>query len=80
MDSKQMSDKVEAALNRVLPHLDGHSDGDLLVEWVVVAYVANPDKEEGSGYPMLYSNGTMPTYRVRGLLSTAMIHLNDAEE
>lgn len=74
---KEQSDKVERVLNEVLPELEGHSEGDLLVDWIVVAYVTNPDKEEGSGYPMLYSNGDMPTYRARGLLITGMIALED---
>ncbi len=74
------SDLIEMALTEVLKNLDGHTDGDILVEWVLVAYVSNPDEEKGSGYPMLYSNGDIPTYRARGLLHTALLHLEDPDE
>jgi hypothetical protein len=77
MNSKELSDKLEKVLNEVLPEVEGHSDGDLLIDWIVVAYVTNPDKEEESGYPMLYSNGDMPMYRARGLLSTGLNALNN---
>lgn len=78
MANNEASDLIEVALNKALQHIEGHEDGDLLVEWVLVAYVANPDEEKGGGYPMLYSNGNIPTYRARGLLETGLIRL--AEE
>ncbi len=65
------SDGIEAAINAALPNLDGHEDGDMLIEWVVVAYVENASSDE-AGYPMLYSNGEMPSHRVRGLLETGL--------
>jgi hypothetical protein len=71
MSMKESSDKVEAVLNTVLAEMEDYEEGDILVEWVVVAYVANPDDTKNSAYPMLYSNGEMPTHRVRGLLATA---------
>lgn len=80
MNSKEISDKLEKVLNEVLPEIEGHSDGDFLIDWIVVAYVTNPDKEEGSGYPMLYSNGDMPMYRARGLLSTGLNALNNTAD
>lgn len=72
MDAKERSDVVESALLRVLTEDDDYEEGDVLIEWILVAYVTNPDEEKMSAYPILMSNGTMPTYRVRGLLSVAL--------
>jgi len=80
VDYKETSDKIEAVLNSVLPELDDHRDGDILVDWVVVAYVTNPDEDEKSAYPMLFSNGRMPTYRAMGLLRIGQVSmLNDLD-
>jgi hypothetical protein len=68
MANSKESDLVEAALNEAIKDLDGYKDGDLLVDWAVVCFVAGPDKEAGSGYPMLFSNGDLPNYRAKGLL------------
>jgi hypothetical protein len=76
MANNQASDKIEAAINEGLKSNEGHVEGDLLIEWVVIAYVTNPDQEEGSGYPMFFSNGDIPTYRARGLLETALLKLH----
>jgi hypothetical protein len=72
MDDREMSNVVEAALNSIVPEMGDYVDGDLLVDWVVVAYVTNPDEEKTSAYPMLYANGHMPTYRAIGLLRTGL--------
>ncbi len=74
---KAASDRIEQTLNEVLPTLEDHEEGDLLVEWMLIAYVDNADQEKESAYPMLYSNGNMPTYRARGLLATALNDLSD---
>lgn len=75
MANNQASDIVEKALNEVIHLIEDHEDGDLLVDWVVVAYVTNSDPEKTSGYPMIFSNGDMPTYRARGLLTTGLLKL-----
>lgn len=77
MANNEASDLVEAALNEALKTMEDHDDGDLLVEWVVVAYVSNPNEEKLSGYPMIYSNGNIPTYRARGLLTTGLLGLEE---
>lgn len=72
---REDSTKIEKVLQEVMFEMDDSEEGDLLIEWVVVAYVTNPDDEKNSAYPMLYSNGEMPTYRARGLLETGLIML-----
>jgi hypothetical protein len=76
MEAKEVSNRVESVLNEVLSEYEDHEDGDILVDWIVVAYVTNPDSEKESAYPMLFSNGEMPTYRARGLLTTGLVYLN----
>ena len=75
---RESSDSIEAALVEAIQHLDGHEDGDILVEWVAVCYVTNID-EDMSGYPILVSNNDMPTYRLRGLLHTALVKMDSPE-
>lgn len=75
MTAREQSAKVEAVLNEVLSEQEDWEEGDILVDWVVVCYLANPDKDLGGSYPMLFSNGEMPTYRIRGLLKTAMMQV-----
>jgi hypothetical protein len=73
MANSRASDLVEAALNEAIPLLEDHEEGDMLVEWVAIAYVSNPGKDElDSAYPMLYSNGNMPSHAARGLLTTGL--------
>lgn len=76
MANNLASDIVEKALNEVIHLIEDHEDGDILIDWVVVAYVANADTEKTSGYPMIFSDGNMPTYRARGLLTTALLKLD----
>jgi hypothetical protein len=78
-EEKEVSNLVEAVLTNALSYMEDHEEGDFLVDWVVVAYVTNPDKEKRSGYPMLFSNGEMPNYRARGLLHTALLNLDEEE-
>ena len=79
MDAKEASNLIEATLTEAVQHIEDHEDGDLLLDWVVVAFVANPDKEKRSGYPMFFPNGEMPDYRARGLLHTALLCIGDEE-
>ena len=72
---KKNADKVEKLLQEVISDMEDTEDGDLLLDWIVIAYVDNPDDEKNSAYPMLYSNGEMPTYRARGLLDTGLVLL-----
>ena len=72
MTDRDVSSEIESAISKVMATQEGYQEGDLLVEWVVVAYVTNPDKEEGDAYPIFYSNGEIPTYRARGLLHTGL--------
>ncbi len=76
MANNKASDIVEKALNEVLHLIEDYEEGDVLVDWVVVAFVANPDAEKNSGYPMIFPNGEMPLYRARGLLGTALVKLD----
>ena len=77
MTGKEASDLIEAALNQAIESNEGYDPGDILLDWVVVAYVANPDEEKGGGYPLFYSNGEMPRYRVKGLLTEGLAHVDD---
>lgn len=78
MDRDEISAKIEQVLNTVISEMEDHEDGDFLVDWIVVAYVTNTDSERGDAYPMLYSNGIMPTYKARGLLTTGLMFLDNA--
>ena len=69
------SDLIEAAIVEAMTELEGHKDGDVLVDWIVVAFADNPDEEEGVAYPMFYSNGNMAKYKARGLLVTGLTEL-----
>lgn len=75
MANNEASDQIEMAINKAMPTLEDYEEGDILVEWVVIAYTNNPDKEKGGAYPTFYSNGDIPTYRARGLLETALLSL-----
>lgn len=72
MSDKEASDKIEVALQSVLPEQEGYEEGDIIVEWALIAYVTNPDSEKLSGYPLLYSNGELATHRAIGLFQTAL--------
>lgn len=76
MDKVEASGEVEQVLNKVISELDGWEEGDMLVDWIVIAYTSNPDSEKQDAYPMLFANGDMATYRARGLLTTGMLYLD----
>lgn len=78
MANSPASDIVEEAIQKALPMMGDYKEGDILVDWVVVAYCANADNETGGAYPMLYSTGSMPEYKALGLLNTAqLLHQKD---
>lgn len=75
--NNEASDLIEKALNEALKLMfDDHRDGDILHQWVIIGHVSNIDSEAGDGYPMLFSNGHIPTYAARGLLHTGLMMLN----
>ena len=86
MNGKEASDIIEAAINQALVSNEDHDENDMLVDWVVLSFVANPDTEKGGAYPMFVSNGNMPTYRVIGLLHAGLLayeqfsELNEGED
>ncbi len=57
--------------------VDDYEEGDVLVDWVLVAFAVNHNDEKGHSYPTLFSNGDLPKYRARGLLATALINLDN---
>lgn len=79
MDGKEASDIIEKALTEVISQEEDTEEGDMLVEWAVIAYVSNPASEKGSAYPMYFSNGEIPTYRARGLFVTALKYFENVE-
>lgn len=81
MANNEHSDGIEKAILEGMAANEGYTEGDMLVEWVVVAYVTNPS-ESTDAYPMFFSNGSIPTYRARGLLHTGlkMIELPENDE
>jgi hypothetical protein len=76
MTAKEVSDKIEEAINQVISEFGDYREGDLLGDWVLVAHTSNPDKDKGGSYNMIYSNGDIATYKAKGLLSTAMVYLD----
>jgi hypothetical protein len=78
MANNPTSDKIESVINEHIVTMDGHRDGDILVEWAVICFVTNQDEEKGDAYPIVFSNGRMPTYRARGLFHTALKGLDDS--
>lgn len=76
MEEKDASNAIESILSQVLTERNGWEEGDVLIDWALVAYVTNADPETKSAYPMLFANGEIPTYRARGLFHTALIYLD----
>lgn len=77
MANDEQSDAIEEAIKKALPSIEGHKDGDMLIDWVLVAYVDNPDDSQMGAYPMFYSNGEMPNYHAVGLLTVGLSCLNE---
>lgn len=76
MAHNEASNQIEKVLNEAIAEMEDYEDGDILVEWAVVCFVTNPNQDKEDSYPMLFSNGTIPTYRARGLFTTAMKFLD----
>ena len=76
MDTNEVSEIIEEALNKVLPEVGGYNEHDILSEWIVVAYIDNPEDFEHTGCTTFCSHGAMPRHRARGLLYTALVHFN----
>ena len=73
MEPNEASNLIEEALEEALKLVfEDHEVGDLLHEWIIVAHVANVDRDKGDGYPMLVSNGNIPKHSARGLLHTGL--------
>ena len=68
MANNEVSDHIEEALGEVMHLLEDHEEGDMIIEWVLIAHLTNPEGEKGSQYPVLVSNGLIPTHRLKGLL------------
>lgn len=77
MTDKEESNKIEQAIVESFENDEDCREGDILVEWVMIAFATNPDESLGDGYLIRYSNGHIPVYRARGLLHQALIALDD---
>ncbi len=82
MANDEASDLIEAALNEAfkLNFYDDLKEGDILNEWMLIGHLSNVNESDGHAYPILYSNGSMPTHVVRGLLYTALKLLDDPDD
>lgn len=72
MDALEASNKIEAALNEVIKEHEDARNGDVLMDWILIAQISNPDPEAGTGYPMFVANNDMAIHRVVGLLDIAL--------
>lgn len=72
MTREEASDLIEAAILQAMTTMEGYDSNDVVVDWVAIAYVANPDSNKG-GYPTFYSNAYMATYRARGLFLQGLL-------
>lgn len=66
------ADLIEEGIMKAFKSSGDYDQGDMLVDWIVVAYTENPDIEKGGAYPMLFSNGSMAHYKAVGLLTNAL--------
>jgi len=74
--SKEVSEKIEQVLTEVCLENEDAEKGDILVEWLVIGFIDNPETDD-SAYPMFFSNSTMPMHRARGLLHTGLKMLEE---
>lgn len=73
------TDLIEEAFEKALNiKFDEYVEGDMLVEWVIVGFVSNLEATT-NGYPVLVSNGNMPSHHLRGLLHTALKMCDEAK-
>jgi hypothetical protein len=80
MTDKEASDLIEAAIAQAMTANEDYDPNDVIVDWVAIAYVANPDREKGGGYPTFYANGEMANYRAIGLFQQGCIITQQEEE
>jgi hypothetical protein len=80
MNPKERSDIIENALLKAISDLEDREEGDILGDWAVISFVANPDDEKESAYHMFFANGEMPHYRARGLFVTGLAYLKPDDE
>lgn len=73
MIGKEASDIIEEAINRAIQDGDDYDPGDIITDWVLIAYCVNPDSEKGGVYPRFVSNGLIPEHALKGLLLQALI-------
>lgn len=76
MANNNDSDLIEAAVSEAVKKMEDYREGDILVEWAVICYVTNPDREKGDAHPILFSNGLMPTHHAVGLLQMSLTRLS----
>lgn len=76
MDQKELSNALERAINEVISNFENYEQGDFAVDWAVVAYVANASNEDRGVFFTLYSNGSMPDYKARGLYAEGIVMLD----
>lgn len=70
MTNEEVSRVIEDAFSKVMPEIEGYEEGDLLIDWVLIAAVTNPNDDSGYAYPMFFMNGEAPAYRTLGLFAT----------
>lgn len=75
MASNEASELIEAALTEALKTNEDYEEGDILVEWAVIGFAANAEKDKGNSYPIFYSNNDIPHYRARGLFLTGLMNV-----
>jgi hypothetical protein len=74
------SDLIEEGIMSAFMSDEDYDEDDMLVDWVVVSYTDNPNKEKGGAYPMLFSNGVMPRYIAIGLLANGLAALKNSDQ
>lgn len=55
-------------------------DGGYVVDWLVVYACADPADDERTMYGCAYPGGSMPSYRILGLLEVARDHVLNADD
>lgn len=75
MANSRASDLIETALSEAMTINEDYTEGDILVEWAVVAFVTNPDREKKHAFPMWFSNGELPQHHAIGLLQHGILQL-----
>lgn len=79
MNAKEASDIIEKAIQEAIMGMGYYHPDDMLVEWALICYVANPDDPGKSCYPEFYSDGSIAHHKAIGLHNVALKHLHDEE-